>query len=118
MTGRMIKNLIEVRQGDSFAVVVHLLQNGTDVDLSDSIGRMQVRKIDGTLVWALEAAVISAAEGKILFEITPELSGIEAGDYQCDIQIEMPDNSVNTIFPSNVNQTGIFRITKQITKEN
>ena len=118
MTGRMIKNLIEVRQGDSFVIVVHLLQNGTDVDLSDSVGRMQVRNNAGQLVWELEASVISAEEGRILFEITPEKSSIDVGDYQCDIQLEMSDGSVNTIFPANVNQVGVFRITKQITREN
>ena len=118
MTGRMVKNLIEVRQGDSFVIVVHLLQNGTNIDLSDSVGRMQVRKNTGQLVWELEASVISAEDGQILFEITPELSNIDVGDYQCDIQLEMPDNSINTIFPTNVNQVGTFRITKQITKGN
>ncbi len=117
MTGRMIKNLIEVRQGDSFVVVVHLLQNGTDVDLSDSIGCMQVRDSDGLLIWEIEAAMISAEEGRILFEITPEKSSIDVGDYQCDIQLKMSDGSVNTIFPANVNQIGILRITKQITRE-
>ena len=117
MTGRMIKNLIEVRQGDSFVITVHLLKNGRDVDLTDSVARMQVRNKNGELVWELESTMISSDEGKMLFNIAPENSNINTGDYQCDIQLEMPDGSVNTIFPANVNQTGIFRITKQVTME-
>lgn len=115
MSGRLINNLIEVRQGDSFAITLHLLKNNQDVDLSNITGRMQVYSGD-EMQWELEAVSIDAAGGKLAFLITPEHSSIDEGDYLCDIQLEMPDGSVNTIFPANINQVGTFRITKQITK--
>jgi len=41
---------------------------------------------------------------------------INVGDYNTDIQVTLQDGSVNTIFPSNVNQIGVFRVTEQVTK--
>ena len=38
------------------------------------------------------------------------------GNYKTDIQLELPDGGVNTIFPADVNKIGVFRITPQVTK--
>lgn len=116
MVGRMIKNLIEVRQGDSFAITLHLYKDNADVDLSGATVRMQVRNNSGSLVWELCATPLQENQGKMLLLITPEHSNIATGDYKCDIQLETPDGSVNTIFPANIHQLGIFRVTEQVTK--
>ena len=113
----MINNLIEIRQGDSFVITLHLIKQDKDLDLSGSTATLQVRTKDDTLVWSLEADTVEAASGRLVFCITPQLSNIDLGDYLCDIQLQTADGSINTIFPANVNQVGIFRITKQITKE-
>ena len=118
MCGRMQNNLIEVRQGDTFIIILHLIKiNCPDSDFSGSQARMQVRNDSGTLIWELLSDPIDAAKGEIMLNITPTLSNINVGDYRCDIQLEMDDGSINTIWPKNVNQIGTFRITQQITKE-
>ena len=116
MSGRMVNNLIEVRQGDSFVITLHLLKNSKDVDLSGITARMQVRDSAGIMQWELTGESLDATQGRLAFLISPEQSSIEEGSYLCDIQLEMPDGSINTIFPANVNQVGTFKITKQITK--
>ncbi|MBP5215507.1 MAG: hypothetical protein J6039_03005 [Alphaproteobacteria bacterium] len=116
MVGRMTKNIIEVRQGDSFTITLHLYKNGANIDLDGSVVRMQVRRNSGSLVWELCATSWQDNQGKMLLQITPEYSNIAVGDYKCDIQLETPDGSINTIFPSNIHQIGIFRITEQVTQ--
>ena len=118
MSGRMHKNLIEIRQGDTFIIVLHLMKlNCQNVDLSHSIARMQVRNNEGQLVWELLSEPIKSDNDDMILHITPTLSNIAVGEYQCDIQLEMDDGSINTIWPANVNQIGTLRITKQVTKE-
>lgn len=119
MSGRIINNLIEVRQGDSFNIMLQVSSKGKPADLSDSTIRMQVRNEQNEMMFELLGKIADEENGKLVLSITPEQSNIEIGDYKCDIQLETADGSVNTIFPLNVNQIGVFRITPQVTiKEN
>ena len=119
MSGRIINNLIEVRQGDSVNIMLQVLSKGKPADLSDSTIRMQVRNEQNEMMFELLGKIVDEENGKLVLCITPEQSNIEIGDYKCDIQLETADGSVNTIFPLNVNQIGVFRITPQVTiKEN
>lgn len=119
MSGRIINNLIEVRQGDSFAIMLQVFTCGKPSDLSENIVRMQVRNAQNEKMFELFGAVVDEKNGKIVLSITPQQSNIMVGDYTCDIQLETAEGSVNTIWPLNVNQVGVFRITPQITiKEN
>ncbi len=115
MSGRIINNLIEVRQGDSFNIMFNVSLNGAPADLSDSTIRMQVRNEQNEMMFELLGKIVDEENGKLVLCITPEQSNIAVGDYKCDIQLETADGSVNTIFPLNVNQIGVFRITPQVT---
>lgn len=117
MSGRMINNLIEVRQGDSFTILVHLFKNEQNLDLSGSIVRMQVRNAENQIIWTVEATSTAAEDGRLALILRPELTNIPVGEYRCDIELETTDGSINTIFPADVNQIGIFKITEQVTKE-
>ena len=115
MSGRIVNNLIEVRQGDSFGIKIRVYAGDKSADISASIVRMQVRNRENVIMFEALGDVIDAKNGKTVLEITPEQSNIAVGDYKCDIQLETADGSVNTIWPLNVNQIGVFRITPQVT---
>jgi len=116
MTGRIIKNLIEVRQGDSFPINLQISKNNKPVDLTGFSLLMQVRDKDNNLMFAVDGTEIDVTNGKIALLITPEQTKIDVGDYKTDIQLTGADGSVNTIFPANVNQVATFRITPQVTE--
>lgn len=115
MSGKIINNLIEVRQGDSFALLVRIHENGKPADLSHTKAHMQVRNQQNKKMLDIMGDIVDENNGIIVLSITPQHSKIEVGDYKCDIEIETADGSINTIFPLNVNQTGVFRITPQVT---
>jgi hypothetical protein len=115
MSGRIINNLIEVRQGDSFAIMLQVFANGKSADLTDSVVRMQVRNNQNEQMFELLGDIVDESNGKMVVSVTPQQSNIAVGDYKCDIQLETADGSVNTIWPLNVNQIGVFRITPQVT---
>jgi len=116
MTGRMIKNLIEVRQGDSFNINLQIFQEGKPVNLTGFSLLMQVRDNDNNLIFSVYGIGVDTANGKMALLLTPEHTKIAVGDYKTDIQLSGSDGSVNTIFPANVNQVAVFRITPQITE--
>jgi len=119
MSGRIKNNLIEVRQGDSFGITLRIFSNGSVANLSDNVVRMQVRNNKNELMFEVLGDIIDETKGLIVLYITPQNSSIAVGEYNCDIQLETADGSVNTVFPINVNQIGVFRVTPQVTvKEN
>lgn len=115
MSGRIKNNLIEVRQGDSFAVTLKVFENGKPANLNNNVIRMQVRDLNNEKMMEIIGNIVDADGGLAVLSITPQHSSIPVGEYKCDIQLETTDGSINTIFPLNVNQTGIFRITQQVT---
>lgn len=115
MSGVIKNNLIMVRQGDSFNIFLQISTDGTPASLTENIVRMQVRNYQNDLMFEILGNVINEKEGKLELSITPQQSNIPVGEYKCDIQIENKDGSVNTIFPLNVCQTGVFKITPQVT---
>lgn len=117
MTGRIINNLIEVRQGDSYPINIQIKQGGKPVNLTGATLLMQVRDSENHLMFSLRGTAIDAAHGKITLLISPTETNIPVGDYLTDIQLTTEDGSVNTIFPANVNQVATFRITQQVTQE-
>lgn len=115
MTGRVVNNLIEVRQGDSFVIDFQLKERGKPVDVSNSNLVMQVKDSGGNVMFTCIAQHVDDKCGKMLLNITPTMTGLAVGDYLTDIQLVDGDGSVNTIFPANVNAVGTFRVTEQIT---
>lgn len=116
MTGRIVNNLIEVRQGDSFTINIQVKQNCKPIDLTGSTMLMQVRDKEDNVMFTLQGTPIDAINGKMALLLSPTETNIPVGDYLTDIQITGDDGSVNTIFPANVNQLATFRITQQITQ--
>lgn len=118
MSGAINGNAIIVRQGDSFKIDLCVQKCGRPVDLSGAELLMQVRdKQTQRLMFAVEGTPVDLVNGKIALLITADKTNIPVGDYNTDIQLTTSDGSVNTIFPSNVNQIGVFRITEQVTQE-
>lgn len=115
MTGRITNNLIEVRQGDSFTIRFQFRDRCKPIDMSGSKVTMQVRDEFGKVLISKLATEVDLAHGKFALMLTPLDTSIEVGDYNTDIQIEMPDGRINTFFPSDVRKTGIFRVTEQVT---
>ena len=116
MAGRICNNLIEVRQGDSFAINVCVRQKCAPADLRGATIRMQVRDEANNIMIEVLGTPVDAQNGKMVLLLTPQMTGIEVGDYVTDIQVTTADGSVNTIFPANVSQVGTFRITPQVTQ--
>ena len=116
MTGRIINNLIEVRQGDSYPINIEVKRDGKPTDLTGATLLMQVRDENNTIMFTLAGTDVDVINGKMALLLTPTETSIPVGDYVTDIQITGSDGSVNTIFPGNVNQVATFRITQQVTQ--
>lgn len=116
MTGRVVNNLIEIRQGDTYALYFTLKRGCKPVDLTGAELLTQVRDSGGNVMFELSGTDVDAVNGKIALIFTPTQTSINVGDYSIDIQLTTSDGSVNTIFPANVNAIGIFRITEQVTR--
>ena len=116
MTGTVQNNLITVRQGDSLAINFDLKDKCKPVDLTGAMMLMQVRDNSDNLMFSISGTPVDAKDGKMAILLTPVQTGIPVGDYNTDIQVTLADGSVNTIFPANVNQIGVFRVTEQVTR--
>jgi len=116
MSGTVQNNLITVRQGDSFAINLELKEGSKPVDLTGATLLMQVRDVEGNIKFSLSGTSVDAAQGKMALLLTPEETSIDVGDYVTDIQLTLSNGQVNTIWPANVNQIGVFRITEQVTR--
>lgn len=119
MTGRILPNgnIIEVRQGDSFTIRLKITKNNSQIDLSDSVVKMQIRNFDDNSIKSeLYATPIDITNGMFALILTPTTTSLEVGNYKTDIQLTTKDGAINTIFPADVNKIGVLRITEQVTR--
>lgn len=116
MSGKINNNIITVRQGDSFALNLQINDENGPVDLSQAELSMQVRNTKDALMFEVIGTKVDSVNGKMVLLITPEQTNIAVGNYKCDIQLVGADGSVNTIFPADINQTGTFVVTEQVTR--
>jgi hypothetical protein len=118
MTGRILQNgnIIEVKQGDSFTIVMKITKNNSKINLSGARVDMQVRNNEDTIMFNLSSTPIDAENGRFVLSISPAHTNIPIGSYRTDIKLITPDGGVNTIFPADVNKIGIFRVTETITR--
>ena len=117
MVGRILNNLIEVRQGDSFALNLAVNDKCKPMDLTGASVLMQVREKDsGNMVFEVSGTPVDATNGKIALLITPTETSNTVGDYVCDIQLTTAEGDVHTIYPADVNKIATFRITGQVTQ--
>lgn len=118
MTGRVVNNLIEVRQGDSFPINLQIKRRCKPVNLTGASVLMQVKDSGGNVIFQVTDTPVDALNGRTVLLITPQMTSAPVGEYVTDIQLTESDGSVNTIFPENVNAIGTFRITEQVTTGN
>lgn len=118
MVGVMNSCGLIVRQGDSFDVVMQFKdKNAAGLNISGWEIKMQVRgRENGEKKFTVSGEIIDENSGKARIKLNPEQTSMAVGDYDCDIQVTLDQNDVHTIWPQNVNQIGLFRITKQITE--
>lgn len=117
MSGRITPNLIEVRQGDSFALNLAVNDKCQPMDLTGASVLMQVREKDsGNMVFEVSGTAVDAEHGKMALLITPTETSNTVGDYVCDIQLTTAGGDVHTIYPADVNKVATFRITGQVTQ--
>lgn len=117
MSGIILPNLIVVRQGDSFDIVLRFTnQQGQRIDLMDSVFEMQVRETSSDNLVFKKNGEVTTSEAMVNFPLMPTETKYEPGDYKVDIQWTDKHGKVNTIFPMDVNKIGVFRITEQVTK--
>lgn len=116
MTGKILNTLIEVRQGDSFDIILHIRNDqGENIPLDGSVFKMQVRDDNGAVVFEKNGD-ITVSGALVHFALTPENTGKTVGNYKADIQWTDKYGRINTVWPQDVNKTGVFRITEQVTK--
>lgn len=116
MAGRVLNNLIEVRQGDSFDMPIHLTSEGKDLDISGFVFKMQIRNEEGNIILSKTGEIADALRGRACMNLNSKDTSIPTGDYLTDIQVTFANGQVHTIFPQNTNTVAIFRITEQVTK--
>ncbi len=118
MTGYVTRNGIVVRQGDSFDIVLQFRNaQGKPVNIEDWSIKMSVcEQSQGKEKFSKTGEVIDAASGKARIELKPTDTSLTAGDYVTDIQVTTDQGDVHTIFPQDINQVGVFRITEQVTR--
>lgn len=116
MAGRILPTLIEVRQGDSFAMNIAVNDKCKPMNLTGATVLMQVRDKDsGILIFEVEGTPVDATNGKIALLLTPTQTDNPVGDYVTDIQVTTADGDVHTIYPADINKVATFRITGQVT---
>lgn len=116
MAGRILPNLIEIRQGDSFDMPIHLKSGGKDLNIAEFVFKMQVRDSEGKIVITKLGEIADAERGRACLSLTPKDTDISPGDYQTDIQVTFSNGQVHTLFPQNPGAVAVFRITEQVTQ--
>lgn len=117
MSGRILKNMIEVRQGDSFSICFNIHREDELVRVDNAVIKMQVVDDNGQILLSKTAFMVEGILGRAVIELTPEdTANMEVGDYKTDIEIRFENGEVHTIFPSEVEKIATFRVTEQITR--
>lgn len=116
MAGKVLPNLITVRQGDSFDMPIHFHSGCKDTDITGWIVKMQVADGNGKMVITKIGEISDAARGRACLSLSAEDTNIPVGDYSTDIQVTLPNGQVHTLFPQNINSVATFRVTEQVTK--
>ena len=77
---------------------------------------MQVRNIDGSLLFTKIADIEDETSGYATINLTPKETTIDVGEYFTDIEIKDAQGFVHTIYPQNINNVAFFKITAQVTE--
>ena len=116
MAGVILPNMIIVRKGDSFDIVLQFRTDDKPWDLTDCTVKMTVRNNEEKVLFGKSGEIFDISGGKVRLKLLPEDTNITPGDYKTDIQIRLKNGDVHTVYPGDVNKVAVFRITPEVTE--
>jgi len=119
MSGRIMPNFMEVRQGDNFNIRLQFKNKQSFVNIKDALIKMQVRALDDNrVVFTKTGEVDDAENGKAHIAIVPaDTQDLDLKtSYITDIQVTFANGEVHTIYPQDVNKVASFIITQNVTE--
>ena len=116
MAGVILPNMIIVRKGDSFDIVLQFRTDDKPWDLTDCIVKMTVRNDEDKVLFTKSGEIFEPASGKARLKILHSDTYIAPADYKTDIQIRLKTGDVHTVYPGDVNKVAVFRITQEVTE--
>ena len=119
MVGKITPNYIEVRQGDSFTILLQFKNEDKFIDISDSAIKMLVKyKVDGKTAIIKQGIIDDALNGKAHISITPEdTKKLNVKDeFITDIQITFANGETHTIYPQTIGMVASFIVSQHVTE--
>ncbi len=119
MVGRVMPHFIEVRQGDSFTILLQFKSKEGFMDITGSELKMQVRnREDNKVLFSKSGIIDDGIKGKAHLSLIPadtkNLSIV--GEYLTDIQITFPNGETHTVYPADVSKVASFIVSQHITE--
>ncbi len=119
MVGKITPNYIEVRQGDSFTILLQFKDETKPINITDSILKMQVKNKDDLRTVITKLGIIDdGVKGKAHIAIIPEdTKKLNVKDeFVTDIQITFANGETHTIYPQAINKVASFIVSQHITE--
>ena len=121
MSGRIMPDFIEVRQGDNFTIQLQFQdeQSGEYINLTNAALKMQVRqKEDNRVVLTKIGSIDDCEKGKASLNIAPsDTRPLNVGGaYITDIQITFGNGEVHTVYPENISKVAAFIVSQNVTE--
>lgn len=121
MVGRITPNFIEVRQGDSFTILLQFQDEKTGgfVDLTNAALKMQIKtEDDNRLALTKIGSIDDAIKGKASITIMPnDTKNLSFNHrYITDIQITFGNGEVHTVYPADVSKVARFIVSQNVTE--
>ena len=119
MVGRILPQMIEVRQGDSFTIPLQFKGGDGFIDITGSELKMEVRNsIDNKILFSKKGVIDDGVNGKAHLAITPaDTKNLNPqGEYITDIQITFANGEVHTIYPADVSKVASFVVSQNVTE--
>lgn len=119
MVGKITPNHIEVRQGDSFTILLQFKDEKKAIDITGSVLKMYVKnKANLRTVIIKQGIIDDAINGKAHIGIVPEdtknLNLKE--EFITDIQITFANGETHTIYPQAIGKVASFIISQHVTE--
>ena len=119
MVGRILPQMIEVKQGYIFNIQLQF--NGSDgfIDIKGSELKIEVRNnIDNKVLLSKKGIIDDAIKGKAHLSIIPaDTKNLSSeGEYITDIQITFANGEVHTIYPGDVSKVASFVVSQNVTE--
>ena len=119
MVGRITHDYIEIRQGDSFTILLQFKDHHKFIDINGSILKMFVKnKADGKIVLIKQGIIDDAANGKAHISIAPDdTKKFNLKDnFATDIQITFANGETHTIYPQTIGKVASFIVSQDVTE--